>query len=71
MGCSVMGMSAELLVCMPVDEFHPMGYVMNLFWLGTDCHKTAFTYDPEDPGPSTPMRHSHTASQEQGITLPL
>ena len=41
---SVMGMSVELLVCMPhdLDEFHPVGYMMSLFWLGTDYHKTAF-----------------------------
>lgn len=39
-----MGMSVELL---DWDDFHPVGDVMSLFWLGTDCHKTAFAEDLE------------------------
>lgn len=44
MGYSVLVMSVELLVCVPhdLDECYPVGYMMSLFWLGTDCHKTAF-----------------------------
>lgn len=44
MGYSVMSLSVELLVCVPhgLEEFHPMGYIMSLFLLGTQCHTTAF-----------------------------
>lgn len=39
-----MGMSVELL---DWDDFHPVGDVKSLFWLGTDCHQTAFAEDLE------------------------
>ncbi|KAJ7398096.1 hypothetical protein BTVI_128264 [Pitangus sulphuratus] len=52
MGYSAMGVSDESL---DWDDFHPVGDVMTLFWLGTDCHKTAFAEDLDSDPIQTPL----------------
>lgn len=54
-----MGMSVELL---DWDDFHPVGDVMSLFWLGTDCHKTAFAEDLESGLIQAPLLQEDTAT---------
>lgn len=54
-----MGMSVELL---DWNDFHPVGDVMSLFWLGTDCHKTAFAEDLESGLIQAPLLQWDTAT---------
>lgn len=53
-------MSVELL---DWDDFHPVGDVMSLFWLGTDCHKTAFAEDLESGLIQAPLLQGDTATR--------
>lgn len=52
-------MSVELL---DWDDFHPVGDVKSLFWLGTDCHQTAFAEDLESGLIQAPLLQWDTAA---------